>query len=305
VFVHGLTGDGENTWKKSGAEAPWPKTLLHDALPQARIMTYSYDADIANLGQPAGNNRIAEHARNLNGDLEEKRDALADASRPIVFVAHSLGGLVVKNALFLSNTSPQTATQNILNCTRGLVFMGTPHCGADAAKFLQCVTNLARVFVQVNTPIVAVLKRNSEVLWNLTTGFNEMIESRRGAGHPEIEIVCFYEELATQRLRVSHTIVPMDSAIIPGKPHFSIYANHVDMTKFSATTDDGYSRVQYQINKCCRPAQPPTPSAAAATMAHWTAGTNSGPVIQQSNNRVSRNDIRSERDVNFGNTRFG
>jgi hypothetical protein len=201
--------------------------------------------------------------------------------------------------------------------------MGTPHCGADAAKFLQCVTNLARVFVQVNTPIVAVLKRNSEVLWNLTTGFNEMIESRRGAGHPEIEIVCFYEELATQRLRVSHTvslstnfrcvfielttgkIVPMDSAIIPGKPHFSIYANHVDMTKFSATTDDGYSRVQYQINKCCRPAQPPTPSAAAATMAHWTAGTNSGPVIQQSNNRVSRNDIRSERDVNFGNTRFG
>jgi hypothetical protein len=47
--------------------------------------------------------------------------------RPIVFVCHSLGGLVVKKALSLSLISQRHAYRDISSATKGVVFMGTPH----------------------------------------------------------------------------------------------------------------------------------------------------------------------------------
>lgn len=41
VFVHGLRGDGIKTWDVDGVV--WPRDLLPKDLPNARIMSYSYD----------------------------------------------------------------------------------------------------------------------------------------------------------------------------------------------------------------------------------------------------------------------
>jgi len=60
-------------------------------------MTFWYDADIVNFGEPAGQNTIAQHARNLLGELNKERILDGTEDVPILFVAHSLGGLVVKN----------------------------------------------------------------------------------------------------------------------------------------------------------------------------------------------------------------
>ena len=65
VFVHGLTGKQLSTWTAAGAAAPWPKVLLADDIPDARISAFGYDADIVKLLGPAGQNRIRHHARNL------------------------------------------------------------------------------------------------------------------------------------------------------------------------------------------------------------------------------------------------
>lgn len=122
VFIHGLTGGRDSTWTAEGAKEPWPKLFLKDEnddeddedekgsgypLKTARIMSWGYDADIVNLVKPAGQNRVMDHARNLLGALEDVREGSA-ASKPLIFVAHSLGGLVVKavsgnlDTLFLS-----------------------------------------------------------------------------------------------------------------------------------------------------------------------------------------------------------
>jgi hypothetical protein len=51
-------------------------------------------------------------------------------SRTIVFIAHSLGGLVCEEALILSDKRQEL--QNILTNTLGIIFMGTPHgSGSD------------------------------------------------------------------------------------------------------------------------------------------------------------------------------
>ena len=65
IFVHGLTGGQLSTWTAPGASAPWPSLLLPDDIPDARISTFGYDADVLNLLGSAGQNRIRHHARNL------------------------------------------------------------------------------------------------------------------------------------------------------------------------------------------------------------------------------------------------
>jgi len=71
--------------------------MLHESIPHARIMTFNYDADIVNLGKSASQNRIDEHASNLNLHLRNHRVRTRTQRRDIYFVVHSLGGIVLKN----------------------------------------------------------------------------------------------------------------------------------------------------------------------------------------------------------------
>ena len=94
VFVHGLTGKRTKTWLADGAARPWPQELLAEKIPEARILTYGYNADVVHFSKPAGLNTVLQHANNLNGDLTSHRYRTSSMDRPLIFVAHSLGGLV-------------------------------------------------------------------------------------------------------------------------------------------------------------------------------------------------------------------
>ncbi|KAK1641366.1 hypothetical protein BDP81DRAFT_418760, partial [Colletotrichum phormii] len=47
VFVHGLKGHREKTWTAEKSSQPWPKALLPSEIPNARVLAYGYDADVA------------------------------------------------------------------------------------------------------------------------------------------------------------------------------------------------------------------------------------------------------------------
>lgn len=82
----------------------WPKDLLPKDLPKTRIMTYGYDADIAHFWSMASQNRIGEHASNLVNAIAQVRERTDTEGRPIVFVTHSLGGLVTEDVSELLST---------------------------------------------------------------------------------------------------------------------------------------------------------------------------------------------------------
>jgi hypothetical protein len=65
VFVHGLTGDREETWKADGAAEPWPANLLPSKVANARILTFGYDAHVADWRGMVSKNRIGNHSMNL------------------------------------------------------------------------------------------------------------------------------------------------------------------------------------------------------------------------------------------------
>ncbi|MCJ1248031.1 hypothetical protein MMC30_005246 [Trapelia coarctata] len=260
VFVHGLTGHREATW--TGGKGPtrvlWPEKLLPTKIPGARISTYGYDADYATFWRMQSRNNIANHASNLITDLANLRDEDETTEIPIIFVAHSLGGLLVKKALTDSENGLDTHKQNVVKQTYAIAFLGTPHLGADKAGWIALWIHFAAVFKSVNHNIVKVLQPDSEDLASIDQNFHTLLRKRTLGGAP-INIVCFYEELAVRTIGV---IVPHRSEQISGYNSVGVHANHQDMTKFGSSTDLGYLKVSAEISRwigqlASRPCDPP------------------------------------------------
>lgn len=74
MFVHGLTGDREGTWTAKQTSSPWPQTLLPSKFPHARVLTFGYDAYVADWRGMVSQNRIKDHSWNLLTELSTYRE---------------------------------------------------------------------------------------------------------------------------------------------------------------------------------------------------------------------------------------
>ena len=73
VFIHGLLGDREETWTAKNAACPWPQSLLPSKVPNARILTFGYDAYVARRQDLVSRNTIGNHAMNLLSSIATYR----------------------------------------------------------------------------------------------------------------------------------------------------------------------------------------------------------------------------------------
>lgn len=91
ILIHGLNGDCVGTWTHERTGVCWPRDLLPKVAPSARVLSFAYNADIY------GNTSIAGIRGNANAVLARLQDKRQDDyNTPIIFVAHSLGGIILK-----------------------------------------------------------------------------------------------------------------------------------------------------------------------------------------------------------------
>ena len=237
-FVHGLTGDRDTTWAARGQSTPWPKTLLPPKLGKSRILTYGYDAYIVRKSI-AGSNRLINHATNLLNDLTADRALCNASSRPVIFVAHSLGGLVCKEAILMSRNNPDAHLRSIFDCVRGIAFMGTPHKGSWMAEWAKIPAGALGLVKSTNKSLLKILETESQLLESIQLRFLAMIRELRESGR-RLEVTCFFEELP---LPMVGKIVSRESATLEGYNRFSVHANHSDMVKFGSADDNGFKRL--------------------------------------------------------------
>lgn len=96
----------------------WPRDSVPTACPEARVLTWGYDTIVSRLGKgPACKGSISSHSRDLLWGLERARYDGISEGRPLIFVAHSLGGIVVKEVCMSPPLSTRCANLCPLNNT--------------------------------------------------------------------------------------------------------------------------------------------------------------------------------------------
>ena len=106
VAIHGLNGHHERTWTAAapatGVAVNWLKDLLPIEVTSARIMSFSYNSTVQFSKSTAD---ISTYADQLLEHLLAARSKGSESSRPILFICHSLGGIVFKEVRHSSPTS--------------------------------------------------------------------------------------------------------------------------------------------------------------------------------------------------------
>ena len=101
----------------------------------------------------------------------------------------------ISQALLGSKNSADEHLRSIVLCTKGILFLGTPHTGAGLAKWAELMAKSIGFIKQSNSQIIQVLEGDSEVLSRIQTEFHTMLRARAKNGDHPIDITCFFEEL--------------------------------------------------------------------------------------------------------------
>ncbi|MBW4700074.1 MAG: TIR domain-containing protein [Aphanocapsa lilacina HA4352-LM1] len=131
VFVHGLDGDARKTWQpENKPERFWPNWIGEDI---DGVGVWSLGYPINAFGWKGATMPLADRA--VNALVVLKTDGVG-MDRPVVFIAHSLGGLLVKEMLRKATDGSVPEGKLLAQNTRGVVFLSTPHSGSNLADFV-------------------------------------------------------------------------------------------------------------------------------------------------------------------------
>lgn len=194
VAIHGLGGNWQTTWRAGDLnDSPiWLRDRLPNALSEAgvnaRIFSYGHNSNTVNSNSVMS---IEDVANSLLGRLFGVRKTKEQKAVPIIFIAHSLGGLVVKKAIILGKENDDRYGE-LLEMISGCLFLAVPHRGADLAYWkmipARIIKHLSLSFAG-NTQSLRSLERDSEIWRVISHSFVQ-----RGK---RLNIRSFYE---TQRM---------------------------------------------------------------------------------------------------------
>ncbi|KAH6689450.1 hypothetical protein F5X68DRAFT_253779 [Plectosphaerella plurivora] len=240
VAVHGLNGTARATWRDAASGKFWLQDFLPLTMPSARVMTYGYDSGLAFSRSTAG---IENFAQDLLNRLRMTRTTRHEKNRPLIFVAHSLGGIVVKKALILASEA-KPVYGHILTSTIGIVFMGTPHQGSDLvpwAMMVSYIANAAFVGQAVRTDLIAALKTGSPILADISGAFIPHSKP--------LKIMSFVETQIERPLPA--LVVPEHSARmnLPNEIVFPVNANHRSICRYPSVRNQTYVLVEGAIKE--------------------------------------------------------
>jgi hypothetical protein len=172
--------------------------------------------------------------------------------RPLFFVCHSLGGLVVKQTLRSAIELGESGWRGIVENTRGIVFLATPHTGAQLADYLRALSKILRLSVTMGE-----LEASAPALRDLNVWYRQRVEDLG------IDTLAMFETRDTHGVRV---VDEASADAGQGVPR-AIDADHFSICKPQGRSDLAYGAVRNFVGKRLpqtRPSPAPTSRAQPA-----------------------------------------
>uniref|UniRef100_A0A8C6UJP3 Protein SERAC1 n=1 Tax=Neogobius melanostomus TaxID=47308 RepID=A0A8C6UJP3_9GOBI len=234
LFIHGILGAAFKTWRQKDRSISseedntessndytecWPKSWLAADCPNIRVLSVDYDTHLSDWTSscPAENQRKSLACRSQ--ELLKKLLQAGVGERPVVWVAHSMGGLLVKKMLLDAAEDPEM--QNLLKKTKGILFYSVPHRGTYMAEYSVNVRYLLFPSIEVKE-----LCRDSPALHNLNENFLDMARER------DIKVLSFAETLPTYiGPMIKILVVPSESADLGIGELIEVNVDHLNICK--------------------------------------------------------------------------
>ncbi|MCJ1405879.1 hypothetical protein MMC11_009109 [Xylographa trunciseda] len=233
VAVHGLEEDRTEAWTCTETRTLWLRDLLPFNILPARVLTFGYDAGVSSFFGSGSADSIQKHAHTLIAELEANRALDNAAEKPIIFVCHGLGGLVVKKALAYSASRTSKKVEHLYSIfisTYAVLFLGTPHSGVEKASW-------ALTGMHASGDLERSIEKNSETLQNITDQFAPLMK--------QFHLYFFWETVQTADSFKRYFVVSEESAapILDDTERSGINATHAQMCRFGSIESPGYSIV--------------------------------------------------------------
>ncbi|XP_059323429.1 protein SERAC1 isoform X1 [Ammospiza nelsoni] len=234
LFVHGLLGAAFKTWRQQDMDRHldrrasegeeeytqcWPKTWLASDCPSLRIISVEYDTHLSDWKAKCPVEAQRESIAFRSSELLDKLKAAGIGDRPLVWVSHSMGGLLVKRMLVDASKNPEM--DKIVNNTRGIIFYSVPHHGSQLAEYSINARYLLFPSVEVKE-----LSKDSPALKELNDDFLSFAKDKK------FSVLSFAETLPTHiGSMLKLHVVPVESADIGIGDLIPVDVNHLNICK--------------------------------------------------------------------------
>ena len=211
VFVHGLTGDHLQTWTHANGEF-WPRWLATD-YPSINVYSAGYESSFFSNILKGDGASLVDRATMLIDRLLSRQLP----GRKMLFIAHSLGGLITKQVLRRSSDASSHSRKALCSNVAGVVFLGTPHSGTFFAKAIKAVLSVA------SSRSVKELAHGADALLDLGQWFSTWAAQR------QLRVDAYYEIEHSNGVLVVDQVTANPNVL--GCDPVALQANHIDMAK--------------------------------------------------------------------------
>jgi tetratricopeptide (TPR) repeat protein len=224
--------------------------MLPAIVPKARIAVYNYDSK---WHRNAPQTRLQLCAEDLVQNLHIFRDGVRD--RPIILIGHSLGGLVIQNALLRAKSLQDGKYLYLLQATKGFVALGAPFRGTKMQPLASfCASCMS--LVGADGGVIRDLVYDNDTLRDLLHEFCQIRDRYL------IPACCFFELYETDYGKrfglpglFRGRVVPESSACVDGWDRVPLQTDHLAMNKFSGPEDRSFISVSNRIREMCAAAK--------------------------------------------------
>ncbi|CAG7786190.1 unnamed protein product, partial [Allacma fusca] len=209
--------------RPAGASQCWPRDWLPKDIENARILAVDFDSFVSHWTKVCPVENVERTIFDRSSELLEKLASAGIGNRPIIWVTHSMGGLLVKQLLWQASSSNREDTKAVAAQTRGIMFCSVPHIGSNVAS--RSLAGAALLLMP--TQEVKELAYGSEQLKALNENFKRLRENMH------YKIISFGEtkEVVVSTLGVKLQMVPLSSADPGYGDFYTLDVDHLNICK--------------------------------------------------------------------------